>query len=111
MSSSRTAVPLAQAAHSGEKVCPDSTPKIVRANLARVSERHGARGDRGPPVDRGNRDSRIVDDAVRDHLRHVRLDAGGISGNFGDFPGELFFPREIFRRGVHLHVVPLHRCP
>jgi hypothetical protein len=73
MSSSRTAVPFAHAAHSG------------------LTRRAGGAPNSAAPPGRG-----VVDDAVHDHLRNVALDGDAVGCNGCDFPGELLIPRQAF---------------
>jgi hypothetical protein len=89
MSSSRTAVPLAQAGPLGGEALVGRHAEDGGAALAGVAQRHGAGGDDRAAVDGGDGDGGVVDDPVDDHLRHVLLDGHAVGGDAGDLPGEL----------------------
>ncbi len=76
-----------------------------------MAQRHAARGDHGPAVDRGDGHRGVVDDPVDDHRGHVLLHRDLVGGDAGDLPGELVLAlQEGFGRR-DLHRVQLHRVP
>ena len=96
-SSSRTATPLAHAAHSGENV--PSTPNTVAPGGVRGGPAPGARAfDDRTAGQRGGGDRGVVDDAVDDHLGDVVADLHRVGGHLGDLPGEVLVPGESLRR-------------
>ena len=58
----------------GRSAWRPGTPNTVAPPFRGMAERHGAGGDDGAAVDRGDGDRGVVDDPVDDHLRHVLLD-------------------------------------
>src|SRR6267143_1850957 len=59
-------------------------------------------------IDRGNRHTRIIDDAVDDDLRYISLDGDNIGSDTGNFPGELFFAWKLLFRRMDFYRMDLH---
>ena len=111
MSSSRTAVPFAHAAHSGLTRFAVRHAEHRGGVLARMAERHAARRHRRMAVDRADRHGGVVDDAVDDHGGDVAIDRHAVGGDGSDLPGELILALQVVLGWVHLHVVQDHAFP
>ena len=111
MSSSRTAVPLAQAAHSGLTRFADGTPNTVAASL------------RGWPSAMSRADTtawRLIAAIATAALSMMRLtiiaatsfSTGDlVGGDGGNLPGELVLALQVVLRRVHFDVVQDHAFP
>ena len=82
-----------------------------RAAVARMGQRLGPGGGRWRPVDRGDRDRRIIDDAVDHHVFNGRVDRRRIDGNLGELPGKLVLARQILFGGIDPDCMVFHDFP
>ena len=82
-----------------------------RGILARMAERHVARGHHRTAVDRGDRHGGVVDHAVDDHGGDVALHRDLVGGDGGDLPRELVLALKVVLGWMHRHVVQDHAFP
>ena len=85
-------------------------PEERGAGGPRMGEGHRPGDRHRPPVQRGQRHRRVVHDAARDHVGHVRVHAerGGASGEDGEPPGELGLPGQTGGRRVNPGLMDVH---
>src|SRR5260370_42219375 len=78
------------------------------AVVARMAKSHRPGCNDWGTVDRGDRHSGVVDDAVNDEFSHIGLNRDDIGCNAGNFPGELFFAWKLCFGGIDPYRMDLH---
>jgi len=110
MSSSRTATPFAQAAHSGLTRLLDATPKMQAPDLfgrASAMSRAEMMGRRFTDAIATG----VVDDAIDDHRGDVPGNCNPVGGNAGNLPGKLVFALQGGLRRADPDVMVDHNRP